>query len=266
MKTTYRQTNKAAWEEAYDKRTGSYAEEISIKIKQEPLAFLDLPLKQEIVKHDLRGKTIGQFCCNNGRELLSIAHYFGANAIGFDIASNMVEYANTQAKKLNVSATFYETDVLELSHEFDEEFDYLIITIGALCWFDDLKAFFSVASRVLKPGGKLILNESHPLSNMIATSSEEGYVPEYPKLLVHSYFNKEPSVENDGMGYMAGSYESKEFISFTHSFSNIINGMVQSGLHIERLEESDFDISSLFPNLSSEGLPLSFLAIAKKDI
>ncbi|HOI46609.1 MAG TPA: hypothetical protein PLR26_02630 [Bacilli bacterium] len=59
MKTTYRQTNKAAWEEAYDKRTGSYAEEISIKIKQEPLAFLDLPLKQEIVKHDLRGKTIG---------------------------------------------------------------------------------------------------------------------------------------------------------------------------------------------------------------
>jgi SAM-dependent methyltransferase len=261
---TYQHSNKEAWEEAFDKRTGRYAEDMRHKLMTETLPFLDEPLKNEIIKHPLKNKAVGQFCCNNGRELLSIVKYFSCSGIGFDIAENMVESANQVANSLNLKATFYAEDILNISHEFDEEFDYIIITIGALCWFENLTSFFRVVKRCLKPNGILILNESHPVANMIATAYEKGYNKEYPKNLVHSYFNKQPCIEQDGMGYMAGSYESKEFISFTHNFEEIIQGLAVNHMLIESLYESEFDISSLFPELSYQGIPLSYLLVAKR--
>jgi SAM-dependent methyltransferase len=260
----YQQSNKEAWEEAFSKKKGTYALDIQEKLLTETLPYLDDSFKQEIIKHSLKGKTISQFCCNNGRELLSIVKHFGCVGIGFDIADNMVEYANQIASNLNLTAKFYAEDILKISHEFDEEFDYILVTIGALCWFDDLSSFFRVVKRCLKPNGKLILNDSHPVANMIATQYEEGYNKQYPKNLVHSYFNKQPSIENDGMGYMAGSYESKEFISFTHNFEEIIQGLASNHMMIESLYESSQDISSLFPELSDQGIPLSYLILARK--
>ena len=48
-------------------------------------------------------KTIGQFCCNNGRELLSLVKCGRAKkGIGFDIAENQVAFANEKAKELNL--------------------------------------------------------------------------------------------------------------------------------------------------------------------
>ena len=42
-----------------------------------------------------------------------------------------------------------------------EQFDLVIITIGALCWFRDLNRFFAVVAKCMKPGAAIVINEQH---------------------------------------------------------------------------------------------------------
>lgn len=64
--------NKMACEEAYDNRKEGWCEDIVEKIKNEEYPFLEKELIDELRHFDLKGKTIAQFCCNNGREKQTI--------------------------------------------------------------------------------------------------------------------------------------------------------------------------------------------------
>lgn len=111
---------------------------------------------------------------------------FGASCgIGFDIAENMVSFANNTAKELGVNCTFIATDILKIDEQFHDKFDYIFITIGVLTWFQDLSKFFQKVSLCLKQGGSLIINEVHPITNMLGISGEENYDEEIPERLVN---------------------------------------------------------------------------------
>lgn len=90
-------SNKMAWEEAYDNRKDGWGEDIAAKIKNEGYPFLEKVLINELSDFDFKGKTIAQFCCNNGRELLSLFKMGAECGVGFDIAENMVSFANLTA-------------------------------------------------------------------------------------------------------------------------------------------------------------------------
>ena len=68
----YIEGNKAAWEEAFDNRDTSWGADITERIKKEDYPFFEKEMAEVLRKIDTVGKTIGHFCCNNGRELLSL--------------------------------------------------------------------------------------------------------------------------------------------------------------------------------------------------
>ena len=70
---------------------------------------------------DTEGKTVGQFCCNNGRELLSLVKSGkAAQGIGFDIAENQVVFANEKARELNLPCTFEAVNVYDIDERFKD--------------------------------------------------------------------------------------------------------------------------------------------------
>lgn len=71
----YIEGNKAAWEEAFDNRDESWGADITERISTEEYAFFNEETKTLLKKFDTEGKTIGQFCSNNGRELLSLVRW-----------------------------------------------------------------------------------------------------------------------------------------------------------------------------------------------
>ena len=112
----------------------------------------------------------------------------------------------------------------------------------------------------------LIINEMHPVSNMLGVSGEENFVEEVPEKIVNSYFRKDPWIENSGMGYMTGKlYDSKTFYSYSHTFSHILNSICQNGMRTEKLCEFDYDISGMFAQLNNKGIPLSYILVCRKD-
>lgn len=261
----YTISNKEAWEEAFDNRSKGWGEDISHRLANEEFPFIEKVLARELAGYDLKNKAVAQFCCNNGRELFSIMKFGPAVGTGFDIAENMVSFANSTAKELGINCTFIATDILKIDESFHNSFDFIFITIGALTWFQDLSIFFQKVSACLKQGGFLIINEMHPVTNMLGVSGEENYDENIPNKMVHSYFRKEPWEENSGMGYISGKpYNSKTFYSFSHTYSYIINAITSNNMHVKKLLEFGYDISALFSHLDNKGIPLSYLLVSQK--
>lgn len=262
----YIKSNKEAWEEAFEHRAPGWCEDIIKRIQEESYPFLQKELVDELSAFDFKNKTIGQFCCNNGRELMALMKFGAEKGVGFDIADNMVAWANNISKKININCKYVATNILEINQEYHNSFDFIFITIGALTWFKDLSAFFDIVFLCLKEGGMLIINEVHPVINMLAFEGENNFDVNSPNKLVNSYFRNEPWIENSGMGYMCNkAYDSKTFCSYSHSLSTIINSMVCNNLITIKLKEFDHDISGSAQNLSGCGIPLSYILIARKQ-
>ena len=257
--------NKAAWEEAFDNRDASWGADITERIRKEDYPFFNEETKNALKRIHTKGAVIGQFCCNNGRELLSLVKSGKAKqGIGFDIAENQVTFANEKAAELQLPCAFEAVNIYDIDDRYRERFDLVIITIGALCWFNDLNRFFAVVAKCMKPGAAIVINEQHPCTNMLAQEGEEPYDPDHRTECHYSYFEHEWT-GNEGMYYMTQkTYRSKTFTDFTHPMSEIISGMCGNGIVVTGLQEFDRDISGGFPELDRRGFPLSMIILGQK--
>ena len=261
----YIEGNKAAWEEAFENRDASWGSDITERIQKEDYPFFYEETKKALKQIHTEGAVIGQFCCNNGRELLSLVHSGKAKkGIGFDIAENQVAFANEKAKELQLPCEFEAVNIYDIGDRYKEQFDLVIITIGALCWFKDLNRFFQVVAKCMKPGASIVINEQHPCTNMLAVDGDEGFDPAHRKECQYSYFEHE-WVGNGGMYYITQkSYRSKTFTDYTHPMSEIISGMCGNGIVVTDLQEFDYDISGVFSALDHQDYPLSMLIQGRK--
>ncbi|MBR6185500.1 MAG: class I SAM-dependent methyltransferase [Clostridia bacterium] len=261
----YIEGNKAAWEEAFENRDASWGADITERIREEDYPFFNEETKTALKTIHTEGAVIGQFCCNNGRELLSVVKSGKAKkGIGFDIAENQVAFANEKAKELRLPCVFEAVNIYDIGDRYREQLDAVIITIGALCWFNDLNRFFAIIAKCMKPGAVIVINEQHPCTYMLAQEGDEPYDPEHRTECVYSYFEHEWT-GNEGIYYMTQKrYRSKTFTDFTHSMSEIISGMCGNGIVVTDLKEYDHDIGSGFAALDHQGFPLSMLILGQK--
>ncbi len=260
----YRETNKEAWEEAFDNRKDNWGDNLHVDMNKDNLPFLHSDIAKEVRQMNLEGKTIGHFCCNNGRELLSLMQLKPKKAVGFDIAENIIEQANGNAKRLNVNCDFVACDILDIDSKYYNQFDMIFVSVGAITWFKDLKELFEVVNKCLKPDGTFLIHEIHPVAYMLPIPGDKEFDQNNLNKVEFSYFKDTPWIENTGINYMGDSYKSKTFTSFTHPISTIINSLIKVGFTINKFDEFNHDIE-LTNKYDDLGLfPLSFLLLASK--
>lgn len=263
----YIKGNKEAWEEAFDRRDPKWGEDIVCRIRTEEYPFFTPESLPFLKSYDLKGRCAAQFCCNNGRELLSLVKNKQARkGVGFDIAENQIAFANEKARELDLPCDFIAVNILDMDTSYDETFDFALLTIGALCWFKDLDALFAVISRTLKKGAKILIEDQHPFINMIDAPCDETFDPQHPKECKYSYFEKEWR-NQAGMDYMVGhAYPSKTFTDYTHALSAILGGLCRNGFVITAMQEFDYNnLTDMFTHLNHQGFPLSMLIEGRKE-
>jgi len=261
---SYFDSNREAWEEAFEKRFSGWGDNNHTRLKSEKLAFFDSDLKAELAQMDFKGKVVAHFCCNNGRELLSLVDFGAKSGVGFDFAENILEQAQTTAEKAGITnCSFVVTNILEIPESYHNQFDFILMTVGALPWFEDLDLLFDKVASCLKNGGLVLINEAHPLTFMLPFPGEEDFDENHLDRLTYSYFRKEPWLETNGMDYLAGTYPSKTFTSFTHTLGSIINALSTKGMKVIKLNEYDYDVG-MGDVYDGRGFPLSYILIAEK--
>ena len=260
----YIKNNKAAWEEAFEHRHANWGDENYKRLLNEELPFWNADAITELKEIDFNGKSIAQFCCNNGRELLSLMQLGAKNGVGFDIAENIIAQARETAEKAGIeNCKFVTCNILEIDKKYENSFDFICFTIGAITWFEDLGVLFQKVSNCLKAGGVLLINDFHPVIGMLPIPGEDDFDENQLNRVTYSYFRKEPWLENDGMGYMSEQYESKTFTSFSHTMSYIINSISCSRMRVTKLNEHDYDIG-ITDVYDGKGFPLSYILTAEK--
>jgi ubiquinone/menaquinone biosynthesis C-methylase UbiE len=263
----YIAANKAAWEEAFDNRKYNWGDEDHIKLKSKPFAFFDRDVLEKLKVMDFKDKKVAQFCCNNGRELLSLVLDGGAaHGVGFDIAENILGQAKQSAEKAGINnCEFVNCNILDIPVDYYNKFDFLFITLGAICCFKDLVVLFKKVQQCLKIGGTFLLNDGHPFAYMLPIPGQDAFDPYNLNQITYSYFKKSPWVNTGGMYYISGDCESKPFIEFSHTVSDIINAVCVNNMQIISCNEYEYEIGGIGSEIyNNKGIPLSYILTARK--
>jgi ubiquinone/menaquinone biosynthesis C-methylase UbiE len=184
--------------------------------------------------------------------------------VGFDISENILEQAKQTAKKAGIiNCEFVNCNILEIPENYYNSFDVIFFTIGAINWFEDLNLLFGIVDKCLKDGGLLLINDTHPFMWMLPYPDEDEFNPNELNRFTYSYFKKEPWLGNNGMYYISGEYESKTFTDFSHTMSDIINGLSLNGMKTVKLYEYDYNIMGI-DTYDNKGFPVSYILVAEK--
>jgi SAM-dependent methyltransferase len=264
MKTNdYVKANQAAWNEAapFHERSQEF-EELLKNVGRPDFSCLDDTQTQWLSSIGVVGKDVVHLCCNNGRELLSLEKMGAARCVGFDASVKFIEQARCLAQAGNSASEFVESDVYEISNDFDQRFDLCIITIGVFGWMPDLERFFEVIYRLLRPGGTLFIHEEHPIVNMFEPDSKDPHRP------VNSYFQSDPFVESDIIVYDGSDGGSgTPHYWFVHTLSDVLSACLKTGIRLDEYREFEDNISSdeydIFEDQEAQ-LPLSYILVATK--
>src|SRR5881398_1494805 len=159
--------------------------------------------------------------CGDGTTALPAAR-LGADVLGVDIASNLVEAGNARAESLGLTnCRFQEGDASDLSGLEDDSFDLTVSIFGAMFAprpFDVAKELV----RVTRPGGRIVMGDWIPndptlVAQILKISS--SYTPPPPEGFISPMTW---GIENNVIERFAGAGVPKEKISFardTYTFN-----------------------------------------------
>ena len=186
---------------------------------------------------DIQGKSVLHLQCHFGQDTISLQR-LGAKVIGVDFSDKAIKRAEELAIKTNSDATFICSDVYELSKTLDKKFDIVYTSYGTIGWLPYMEKWANVVAHFLKPNGKFVFIEFHPVVWM--------FDDDFSKI-TYNYFKTEPVIESE-----TGTYADKEApinlesISWNHSISEVVNSLIGNKLTINQLNEYDYSPYNCF--------------------
>ncbi|ESU28791.1 Methyltransferase type 12 [Flavobacterium limnosediminis JC2902] len=186
---------------------------------------------------DVSGKKILHLQCHFGQDTLSLAR-LGAKATGVDLSDKAIEKAREFNSKLHLDAEFINCDVYDLPNHLEEQFDIIFTSYGTIGWLPDLDKWAKVVSNFLKPGGKFVFAEFHPVVWMFDNDFKEVF---------YSYFNMEPIIEDESGTYADREAEiSTQTVTWNHPLSEVLNAVINNDLEIKSFNEYDYSPYNCF--------------------
>jgi len=180
---------------------------------------------------DVKDKKIIHLQCHFGQDTLSLAR-MGASVTGVDLAEDAIETAVSQAKDMGLTADFITSNVYDIDHSLDGQFDIVFTSYGTIGWLPDMRRWANVVARLLKPGGKFVIAEFRPASGMFDNSFNR---------VDYSYFNKEAIIELEN-----GTYADREApmqlesVTWNHDLAEVIQALLDEGLQLRTFREYDY--------------------------
>ncbi|MEF3275350.1 MAG: class I SAM-dependent methyltransferase [Chloroflexus sp.] len=195
---------------------------------------------------EVRGCRLLHLLCNTGADSLSLAAR-GAIVTGVDLSDAAIAYAQALSVASGIPATFVQADVYEYlsaAQATGSRFERIYAGYGVICWLRDLHNFAAGVARLLVPGGRFVLMEFHPTSNMFTADWRLAYdYPQGGKQL------KLPGV-GDYVGTAEGGLSPSGFLPGVRDFTNpepctlyrwgigeVVTALAQAGLRLCALHE-----------------------------
>ncbi len=231
--TDYQSINKASWNNRVDAHVKSdfYDNKGFIKGRNS-LNEIELNLIG-----DITGKTVLHLQCHFGQDTISL-NRMGADSTGVDLSDKAIDKAKELANETNSDSKFICCDIYDLDKHLDEKFDIIFTSYGAIDWLPDLDKWAALISNFLKPNGKFILVEFHPILWMFDDKFQS---------IKYNYSNTGPIFESDEGTYADKDANiSQDYIMWNHGISEVVNSLIDKGMVIQQLNEYDYSPYNCF--------------------
>ena len=136
---------------------------------------------------NIKGKKILHLQCHFGQDTISLSR-LGAEVTGVDLSDKAIESAKQIAKQTKSNTTFICCDIYDLPNYLDKQFDIVFASYGTIGWLPDLDKWAKVVSHFLKPDGKFVMADFHPVVWMFNDNFEK---------ISYRYFNSGAIVETE---------------------------------------------------------------------
>lgn len=247
----YLQTNRDAW----NKRT-------ELHLKSE---FYDLPGflagKSSLndielaLLGDVKGKSVLHLQCHFGQDSLSLAR-LGARVTGVDLSDQAISQAQQLALETKTDARFICCDVYDLPQQLEEQFDLVFTSYGTIGWLPDLDRWAQTVNKFLKPGGKFVFVEFHPVVWMFSNDF---------KSIAYRYFKSDPIVETETGSYAATNAPIElTSVTWNHGIGEVLSSLLRQQLQLNNFEEFDYSPYNCFEGMQ-EVAPQKFRIAAFGD-
>lgn len=247
--------NEEAWNtEAYNAWLNRFGtpEEAATQIKKDPKSKI-----KAVFDHlgDLEGKRVINLLGSHGAKAISMA-LLGADSTVVDISKENEKYATEVADAAGVDLTYIISDVLNLPEEvFETKYDIVLMELGVLHYFIDLEPLFTVMKKLLRVGGRVVIQDFHPISTKLITSKGKKHK------VTGNYFDKTMEVRNVAFSKHLDPMKKQEVTNVylrKWTLGEIVTSVASTGLFIKVLEED--------PNtkIADIGLPKTFTLVAEK--
>jgi SAM-dependent methyltransferase len=186
---------------------------------------------------NIEGKTILHLQCHFGQDTISLSR-LGAKAMGIDLSDEAIKAARQLALDADTDTEFICCNIYDLPEHLIRQFDIVFTSYGTIGWLPDLDKWASIISQFLKPGGKFIMAEFHPVVWMFDDNFEK---------VAYNYFNNGPIVETEN-----GTYANKEaaitqqYVMWNHSTAEVLTALLINGLEINAFNEFDYSPYNCF--------------------
>lgn len=188
---------------------------------------------------NLDGKSVLHLQCHFGQDTISLSR-LGAQATGVDFSGKAIETARELTIKSNTNTQFVCCDIYELPAYLEATFDIVFTSYGTIGWLPDMDKWAAIVARFLKPGGKFVFVEFHPVVWMFDDDFKE---------VAYSYFNTEPIIETTSGTYADRDADiQNETVSWNHDLSEVISSLLKQGLQITSFKEYDYSPYNCFNN------------------
>jgi 2-polyprenyl-3-methyl-5-hydroxy-6-metoxy-1,4-benzoquinol methylase len=237
----FRQTNQVNWNE----RTHIHAASRSYHIA----SYITDPHKiSDVVRFDVadlgnvRGHTLLHLQCHIGTDTLSLAR-LGAIVTGIDFSPDAIETARQLSADCGTPARFEVAELYDTPKVIHEKFDIVYTGVGALTWLPDIGGWGRVVAAMLKPGGRLLVRDFHPMLWTIDDEQDEkALVVQYP------YFETPLTRFEHAYTYSDGDRLTNTVTyEWNHGLGEIVMSLIDNGLQLTLLKEHKIAESRYLP-------------------
>lgn len=189
---------------------------------------------------NVTGKSILHLQCHFGQDSISLSR-LGAKVTGVDLSDRSIEAARDLAAKTKTDTKFVCCDVYNAPDHIHEKFDIVYTSYGTIGWLPDIDKWARVISHFLKPGGKLVFVEFHPVVWMMDYDFSK---------IEYNYFNAGEIVETESVTYADKNAPiNLQSVSWNHGLGEVITALVNAEMEINTLEEYDYSPYDCFKHL-----------------
>jgi SAM-dependent methyltransferase len=229
----YIEINKHSWNNRVDAHLASVFYDVEGFLNGNT-SLNDIELK---LLGDVKGKTILHLQCHFGQDSISLAR-LGASVTGVDLSDKAIDAAKELVKKTGNDVTFICCDIYDLPNHLNEQFDIAFTSYGTISWLPDMNKWANIIATFLKPNGRFVFVEFHPVVWMYDDNFEE---------VKYNYFNVGEIVESE-----TGTYADKDapiktdYIGWNHSLAEVFTSLIKNGIEINAFEEYDYSPYNCF--------------------